>query len=143
MELAQKLAFALNLEFCEIQTDSVISLKENISKFVSEEYKIHQCSYNDLSEKYSVIMANPPFYEKGCGKLSDNHQKNISRHFLVGDIKSFLIKSHSLLNELGVMFIIRPSVRADYFRQIIKEQKFKIEKEKQAKNYTLFKLNRL
>ena len=142
LELFERLKFKPLIDFCEIQQDSIYHLRKNINQLGLQQYNIFEYSYERLKGEYSVILANPPYFEQGEARLSDNMQKNICRHFLNGSINNFLEKSYTLLSKQGILFILRPLSSYESFKDKLYETGFKLKEEKLYRTHFLMKASK-
>lgn len=70
--------------FNEIQAGFLESLKENLRKFIpSKKSDIFHCDFESLSlsEKYNLVICNPPFFLEGQARASKDQFKKIC-HFM-------------------------------------------------------------
>lgn len=62
----------------------------------------------DSDQKYDLIICNPPYFDKGAGRISPNLQKQICRTFEFDSAELYVKKILSLLNDTGKAFVLIP-----------------------------------
>lgn len=115
------LLMPLNVDFLEVQELYRLHFNKNVDTLKSQlrtkpEFKFLNMNYAELmkmpefSNKYDLIISNPPYFRKGFGKLSPKEFKNRCRFFIDSDYPH-LIKSieHSLHPE-GKAFVLLKSL---------------------------------
>lgn len=115
LELLHRTDLISEMDFCEIQKPFIKHLKKNIDYYNSINSKvifnIINSSFETLNNirhtnKYNLIVCNPPYFEEGAGRYSKNLERNKCR-FLIGNTFYDLI--YSIVNSLkinGNAFII-------------------------------------
>ncbi len=81
------------------------SLKDNICITTGD---ITTLLPNQLSSVPDIIVSNPPYKEKGTGRLNPNTQKAIARHELALDMEQLFTSVVRLLSPGGKFYIIYP-----------------------------------
>jgi tRNA1Val (adenine37-N6)-methyltransferase len=61
---------------------------------------------------FDVAVCNPPYRSPSSGRISTNHERQISRHEMSGELNDFLRAGTFLLREKGQMALVYPAVRA-------------------------------
>jgi len=61
---------------------------------------------NGCEHAFDVVVANPPFFTAGEGRLSPCPQRATARHELSGTIEDFVKCAHRLLNDDGRFFVV-------------------------------------
>jgi len=65
----------------------------------------------DIDGQADIIVSNPPYIKKNCGRLNPDSLKAIARHEVTLDIDMLFACSNKLLNEKGKLYIIFPAER--------------------------------
>lgn len=108
---------AFKITGVEIQKKLYVCAKKNIitNKLENIIHIIHGDIKNidiaDINGKADVIVSNPPYKKKGCGRLNPDSQKAIARHEITLDIDMLFKCSKRLLKEKGKLYIIFPAQR--------------------------------
>jgi tRNA1Val (adenine37-N6)-methyltransferase len=130
------------IEFLEIQQIYHGCFLNNLKRF--NEFHVNsisnrflQLNYDELStkneysEKYNLIISNPPYFRKGMGILSDSDFKNRCRFFLDSDFKNLIVAINFALAKGGSAFVLLKSLKQhgisieDEFRNIESNLKLK------------------
>ncbi len=108
---------AFKITGVEIQKKLYVCAKKNIitNKLENIINIIHGDIKNidtaDINGKADVIVSNPPYKKRGCGRLNPDSQKAIARHEITLDIDKLFRYSSRLLKEKGKLYIIFPAQR--------------------------------
>lgn len=98
----------------EIQ-DGVADMAKRSVAYNNLENKIEivniDVNHMNNTDKYDVIISNPPYMKKNDGKISENMIKAISRHEIKLDLDNLLINSYRLLKSGGSLNLIYRSNR--------------------------------
>jgi tRNA1Val (adenine37-N6)-methyltransferase len=76
---------------------------------------------SNQKELYDIIISNPPYYEKGTGRLSKNKQELVARHEISLDLTTLLTASSKLLKPKGELNLIYTAQRSAELFQKMKE----------------------
>ncbi len=90
------------IDFYELQDSFVPHLKENLSMLKTLNCKIYTKSFKDITEKYDLILSNPPYFIRGTGKVSTNKNKDCCRFFKKGEEQEFMSLFKRCLTPQGV-----------------------------------------
>ena len=83
-------------------------------RFSIIEANLHGCRELFEPESFSQIIANPPFYRKGSGRLSSNHEAMVARHQGQGGLSVFVdAASYAVKNRGRVNFIYPAELAAE------------------------------
>lgn len=103
-----------SIDFLEVQDIYQQHFIKNI-QFVEKDlksYLFYQLNYNqvqnypELTEKYDLIICNPPYFEKNKGILSDSEFKNRCRFYIDSDFSTLIKSLIYLLKKDGVAFVL-------------------------------------
>jgi tRNA1Val (adenine37-N6)-methyltransferase len=61
---------------------------------------------------FDVAVCNPPYRTPSSGRISANHERQMSRHEMTGDLNDFLRAGAFLLRDKGRMALVYPAVRS-------------------------------
>ncbi|MBF0492552.1 MAG: methyltransferase [Deltaproteobacteria bacterium] len=78
------------------------------------------------SERFDLILSNPPYRKSGSGRLSSHTQKIIAKHEVKGSLKDLLITGKQLMARKGRFCLIYPTLRLEEFIQETGKQGLKI-----------------
>jgi tRNA1(Val) A37 N6-methylase TrmN6 len=81
------------IHFCEIQDEFIPFLQNNLSALIPNTTSIiHNKSYEQLniSDKFDLILSNPPYFYPGKGLLSPNQAKNRCRFFMDSSLRELV-----------------------------------------------------
>ena len=112
IEIAKSLKGSLKLVGLEPQKAFNEHINLNVSFLPSNcEYEIVNQSIGEFnsSEKFDLIVSNPPYFERGKGRVSSSLERQVCRTFEIDDLSILLHKTKTLLSEKGVAFIIFPT----------------------------------
>ncbi|MBU8912041.1 MAG: methyltransferase [Desulfobacterales bacterium] len=107
----------LNIIGVEIQKELSGSARQNIinNRLESTIRIIHDDIKNirlsDINGPADIIISNPPYIKKDCGRLNPDSQKAIARHEITLDIDKLFYCSNRLLQARGKLYIIFPADR--------------------------------
>ena len=77
----------------------------------------------DNSQKFDMIMCNPPYFQIGQGKISPIYEKAVARFELKATLKGLLITIRNYLAEDGKAFVIFPISREkELEREVLKNK---------------------
>ena len=95
-QLAQSNAFAKGLNKVEIHNADIRHLAEQFDE-----------------ESFELVLANPPFYPAGSGRLSKNEKKAAANHELFGNLQDWLSTGYLLTKTRGCFCLIHLAERKD------------------------------
>jgi len=73
----------------------------------------------ESSRDYDLIFANPPYFARGRGHISDSEERSIAKHELKCDIFAIMRRTAELLKPEGrACFVFRETRRADFFEAL-------------------------
>ncbi len=117
LEVARYAGRALSIDFNEIQPDYLPHFEKNlrwIQTFApSLKGTFKQANYEsllrpDLSEAYDVVVSNPPYFDRGQGKLPPSLFKARARFFLDASFESMCdVFAHVLRPKGHCFFLVR------------------------------------
>jgi tRNA1(Val) A37 N6-methylase TrmN6 len=89
---------------------------EKLSEYIGKEidYSIilaNYASYDYLDGEYDLIISNPPYNLKNCGRLSPIYEKSIARFELKATQFELLNTIKQKLSKMGTSYIIYPKAR--------------------------------
>ena len=93
-------------------------------------YKILNTYINKIFEdklleknKFDVVVMNPPYKEKGTGKINEVDSKIISRHEVKATLSDFIKVASNLLKDKGEIYIVHKPERMPDIIQKMRENK--------------------
>ena len=92
LEIARKIEGMERLDFLDLQKEFLPFLEKNISQMIPDiETSVYISDFRSFenSKDYDLIVANPPYFKKGAGRLSPDKNKQNCRTFMEGDIHHF------------------------------------------------------
>jgi tRNA1Val (adenine37-N6)-methyltransferase len=99
-----------SLTLVELQADYLPHLELNLKHFLPSSTKpevlLQAFSQTHLSQKFDLIVANPPYYLPGNGQLAENLKRARARSFLQDDWKVLLQVVQEHLSEEGKAFMV-------------------------------------
>ncbi|MBR1667744.1 MAG: methyltransferase domain-containing protein [Bacteroidaceae bacterium] len=114
--LAQRFPMAV-IEGVDIDDASIEQAKENVkSSPFSLRISIEKKDFNSIesfSNKYDLIVSNPPFYQEDT--LGGNHARDAARHTTSLPFETLIENASLLLTKQGVFSVILPSGEASHF----------------------------
>ena len=105
-----------SFDFLEIQTEFEPHFRENLGRtqnstlpvrWINSNYSILES--NEFSENYDLIIANPPYFRKDEGSLSDNQINNRARFFLDSSLETLLRGFRNSLKPAGRAYFLMKS----------------------------------
>lgn len=95
------------LDFLENQKEFKSHIERNSTSLeCSSEILLENYHQFITSEKYDLILCNPPYFKSGHGRVSPNMQRQKCRTFKDGDIEGLVSFLSSSLAQNGVAFIV-------------------------------------
>lgn len=102
------------LDFCEIQEEFLVYLKQNEKLFLRPgiQSDLYHDSYKNLLERpdlknyYDCVLANPPYFHPGHGLISPDEKKNRCRFFMDASLEDLFEVYHHLLSATGNGFMV-------------------------------------
>ena len=73
--------------------------------------------------KFDVVVMNPPYKEKGTGKINEADSKIISRHEIKATLSDFIKVASNLLKDKGEIYIVHKPERMPDIIQKMRENK--------------------
>lgn len=116
IELSWHLRAIRQIEFIEIQDIYTEYFYQNITNINRPELQFcwHLLNYDELhkeqwSDKYDVILSNPPYFQAGHGMLSPSEFKNRCRFYLDSTFENYIRALENALAPNGkAYFLLRP-----------------------------------
>lgn len=129
LELNFHLKSLNKIDFLEVQEIYRSHFEKNIQQTHSEnpEFQLILSNYdilleNSYTERYDLIVSNPPYFFKNEGLLSPNEFKNRCRFFLDSDFKNLINGIYnSLKKEASAYILLRPGTH--HGRDLLEETK--------------------
>jgi tRNA1Val (adenine37-N6)-methyltransferase len=106
------------IDFLEIQNEFREYFEQNrIIAGRGNGFRFWQANYEILlkeehAQKYDLIIANPPYFYQGEGRLSPSELQNRCRFFLDSDLKNLLLGCANALKPTGQAFLLVKSGKA-------------------------------
>ena len=98
------------LTLVEVQHEYLAHLNRNVKRFLppctTPDIQIQSFLNYRATEKYDVIVSNPPYYLPDRGELSANPNRAIARSFIVDSWKILLQKISDSLSDDGACYIV-------------------------------------
>lgn len=115
----------------EIQKEVAEMAKRSIElNKLEDKFKILNTDINKIFEdklleknKIDVVVMNPPYKEKGTGKISEVDSKIISRHEVKATLSDFIKVASNLLKDKGEIYIVHKPERMPDIIQKMRENK--------------------
>lgn len=111
IELAKGFKHIEELTLIELQKDYAPSLASNINQFIPDlNVEIIWSDFEQVTplKQFDLIVANPPYFEKGKGRVSTNVARQRARTFMQSNFNSFINFLHSLkTNKNSIYFLAR------------------------------------
>lgn len=85
--------------------------------------------------KYDIVFANPPYYEKNAGRMSQSMEISIAKHEVKCNIFDVMRKTAELLHEKGRAYFVFSFRRRDDFIEAVHRNGLKIKKERHILPY--------
>jgi tRNA1Val (adenine37-N6)-methyltransferase len=110
IEMSRNSSSNFEMDFLELQTEFIPSLKENIKNFEIVDARIFNCSLSDFQpdNDYDLVVCNPPYFVRGSGRPSPDCNRQIARTFEVDSIRELFIKVRQCLSESGFFVFCYP-----------------------------------
>ncbi len=109
-EIIQRYNKKLNFDFLEIQKEFEEFFYLNLNHFGNKKSNctFHNSDFRNFNpgKKYSLIVSNPPYFERGKGIYSSDQRKNKCRFFTDGSLRELLIFYKSFLTTDGKGFFL-------------------------------------
>lgn len=93
-----------------VETLNSLIRKDLATCFINANYDSLIQADSNLSEKYDLIISNPPYFRKDQGVLSKSEFKNRCRFFIDSDFKNLIEAIQQSLNKKGHAFILLKSL---------------------------------
>ncbi len=81
---------------------------------------IKKFSLTKNSQKFDMILSNPPYIKRGCGRLNTDNEKTLARHEIALTLDELVQSASRLLKPRGQLFLIYPTQR---FEELIEAMK--------------------
>lgn len=115
----------------EIQKEVAEMAKRSIElNKLEDKFKILNTDINKIFEdklleknKFDVVVMNPPYKEKGTGKINEADSKIISRHEIKATLSDFIKVASNLLKDKGEIYIVHKPERMPDIIQKMRENK--------------------
>lgn len=115
----------------EIQKEVAEMAKRSIElNKLEDKFKILNTDINKIFEdklleknKFDVVVMNPPYKEKGTGKINAADSKIISRHEIKATLSDFIKVASNLLKDKGEIYIVHKPERMPDIIQKMRENK--------------------
>ena len=108
----------------DIQKEALSLAKQNISKY-TDNFKLINTKVQDLDiEPVDVVICNPPFFEVGNMRKSDNWNKAMFEETL--SLEEIFIAYRKFMKDNGEAYILYPAERFPELYEMIKKYKMKI-----------------
>jgi tRNA1(Val) A37 N6-methylase TrmN6 len=122
IEFALKYKNVSEIYFIELQEDFLPSLKENIKKLpknIIVHILINKFSDIDLVRRVDIALSNPPYFEKGSGRTSQNMNKQNCRTFEIDSLDILLAKMKQSLRMRGAFYVVvRYKIESSMIREV-------------------------
>jgi len=105
----------LKITGVEIQNSAVVIAKENASKnkkqikFLNRDFLDKELTFS--TEKFDLIISNPPYHKINSGRMNLDEGKAIARHELKLNLQDMLEKAKPLLKKGGHITLAYPPIR--------------------------------
>lgn len=124
---------AINVVACEIQERLHNIALHNIEKnclggvieCVRDDYRLFAAIH---PKEFDAIIANPPYFQAGAGRMGDDEERNIARHELKGGIEDLAMAAATLLKPKGRAAIVFDDARRDDLDRAFELAGFKMER---------------
>lgn len=123
-ELKEIVGMEIQKEVAEMANRS-IKLNKLEDKFKILNTDINKIFEDKLLEKnkFDVVVMNPPYKEKGTGKINEVDSKIISRHEVKATLSDFIKVASNLLKDKGEIYIVHKPERMPDIIQKMRENK--------------------
>lgn len=123
-ELKEIVGVEIQKEVAEMANRS-IKLNKLEDKFKILNTDINKIFEDKLLEKnkFDVVVKNPPYKEKGTGKINEVDSKIISRHEVKATLSDFIKVASNLLKDKGEIYIVHKPERMPDIIQKMRENK--------------------
>lgn len=123
-ELKEIVGVEIQKEVAEMANRS-IKLNKLEDKFKILNTDINKIFEDKLLEKnkFDVVVMNPPYKEKGTGKINEVDSKIISRHEVKATLSDFIKMASNLLKDKGEIYIVHKPERMPDIIQKMRENK--------------------
>lgn len=123
-ELKEIVGVEIQKEVAEMANRS-IKLNKLEDKFKILNTDINKIFEDKLLEKnkFDVVVMNPPYKEKGTGKINEVDSKIISRHEVKATLSDFIKVASNLLKDKGEIYIVHKPERMPDIIQKMRENK--------------------
>jgi tRNA1Val (adenine37-N6)-methyltransferase len=106
----------------EVQDSLIEIAKKNVEiNNISDKVSLLRMDYKNLKTvfgkgSFDLVVCNPPYVRRGCGRMSDKKERAIARMELIGSLKELVDISSYLINENGRICYIYPVAR---FKEVL------------------------
>ncbi len=104
-------------EFCSLALANAHLNNLSDVSILEADIRQHPCSF--ASNDFDLVLANPPFYPKGSGRLSADPKRAAAHHELHGNLIDWLRCGEYLTTDDGWFCLIHLAERADECLQIL------------------------
>jgi tRNA1Val (adenine37-N6)-methyltransferase len=77
-----------------------------------------------LPESFDLVVANPPYYPKGSGRIPEHPGRALARHELAGTLADFVAAAAYLLSYGSTLNLVIPAGRIHELFALLKEHQF-------------------
>lgn len=112
IECANRITTLKSIHLIEPQKEFLSYIDFNLKHFLEQKVKAETfcLALSDYKTgcKYDMVICNPPYFEKGTGRVSPSKQKQICRTFEIDSSDIYIEKILNLLSSKGKGFILIP-----------------------------------
>lgn len=123
IECANNLASIESIHLIEPQHEFIRYIEHNLTIMLERAIhsKIFPCSFSGFKsdDQYDLIICNPPYFEKGTGRISQSMNKQICRTFELDSPLLYIQGILELLQDGGKAFILVPN-KVDQWETVLK-----------------------
>lgn len=140
--------FELHEDFIDLANRN-LQLNRQFAGMSFEQMDVRDIPARILPESYDLVVSNPPYFQKGSGRLPTRPGRAMARHELNGTLKDFVEAAAYMLPYSGRFCLIIPTTRfyevADYLKATnfgLKRLQFVIPKEGEKSHLTMIEAER-